>query len=188
MAVNPDRHAGLSVLRNSELGGPASRSLLIIVGLPIAVVIAWAFELTPQGIKRTEVADALPAASARKKHAWIYVTVAGALLSIGIFFVGRYTAATRQGSTADVSAKSIAVLPFENLNHDPDTDYLCDGIPESINNSLSELPTLKVMSRSSVFHYKGKETDAQTVGRELKVQTGTSQAGSDNMPMLCQSA
>src|SRR3984893_48338 len=145
--------------------------LLIIVGFPIAVVIAWAFELTPQGIKRTEVADALPAASARKKHAWIYVTVAGALLSIGIFFVGRYTAATKQGAPVDVSTKSIAVLPFENLNHDPDTDYLCDGIPESINNSLSELPTLKVMSRSSVFHYKGKETDAQTVGRELKVQT-----------------
>jgi TolB-like protein/Flp pilus assembly protein TadD len=145
--------------------------LLIIVGFPIAVVIAWAFELTPQGIKRTEVADALPAASARKKHAWIYVTVAGALLSIGIFFVGRYTAATKQGAPADVSTKSIAVLPFENLNHDPDTDYLCDGIPESINNSLSELPTLKVMSRSSVFHYKGKETDAQTVGRELKVKT-----------------
>ena len=145
--------------------------LLIIVGFPIALVIAWAFELTPQGIKRTEVADALPAASARKKHAWVYITGAAALLTIGIFFVGRYTAATKQGSPVDVSAKSIAVLPFENLNRDPDVDYLCDGIPESINNSLSELPKLKVMSRNSVFHYKGKETDAQTVGRELKVQT-----------------
>ena len=120
---------------------------------------------------RTEVSDASPAASARKKHAWIYITGAAALLTIGIFFVGRYTAATKQGSPVDVSAKSIAVLPFENLNRDPDVDYLCDGIPESINNSLSELPTLKVMSRNSVFHYKGKETDAQTVGRELKVQT-----------------
>src|SRR5467141_3278063 len=102
---------------------------LVAVGFPIALVIAWAFELTPQGIKRTEVADALPAASARNKHAWIYVTVGGALLSIGIFFLVRYTAATKQGSPADVSTKSIAVLPFENLNHDPDTDYLCDGIP-----------------------------------------------------------
>jgi len=63
------------------------------------------------------------------------------------------------------------VLPFENQNRDPDTDYLCDGIPESIINSLSELPKLKVMSRNSVFHYKGKEADAQTVGKELKVQT-----------------
>jgi adenylate cyclase len=145
--------------------------LLIIVGFPIAVVIAWAFELTPQGIKRTEVADALPARPEKQKHAWIYVTVGAALLSIGIFFVGRYTVMTRQGSPADVSAKSIAVLPFENLNRDPDTDYLCDGIPESIINSLSELPKLKVMSRNSVFHYKGKETDAQTVAKELKVQT-----------------
>ena len=63
------------------------------------------------------------------------------------------------------------MLPFENQNRDPDTDYLCDGIPESIINSLSELPKLKVMSRNSVFHYKGKEPDAQAVGKELKVQT-----------------
>ncbi len=63
------------------------------------------------------------------------------------------------------------MLPFENQNRDPATDYLSDGIPESIINSLSELPKLKVMSRNSVFHYKGKETDAPTVGKELKVQT-----------------
>jgi len=89
-----------------------------------------------------------------------------------LFFVGRYTA--QQNSSASptsLSEKSIAVLPFENQNRDPDTDYLCDGIPESIINSLSELPKLKVMSRNSVFHYKGKQTDAQTVGKELKVQT-----------------
>jgi serine/threonine-protein kinase len=67
-------------------------------------------------------------------------------------------------------AKSIAVLPFDNQNRDPDTDYLSDGIPESIINSLSQLPNLKVMSRNSVFHYKGKDTDAQAVAKELKVQ------------------
>jgi TolB-like protein/Flp pilus assembly protein TadD len=69
------------------------------------------------------------------------------------------------------SEKSIAVLPFENQNRDLDTDYLCDGIPESIIHSLSGLPKLKVMSRNSVFHYKGKQTDAQTVAKELKVQS-----------------
>jgi serine/threonine-protein kinase len=67
-------------------------------------------------------------------------------------------------------AKSIAVLPFDNQNRDPDTDYLSDGIPESIINSLSQLPNLKVMSRNSVFHYKGKDMDAQAVAKELKVQ------------------
>jgi eukaryotic-like serine/threonine-protein kinase len=65
---------------------------------------------------------------------------------------------------------SVAVLPFVNANADPNIDYLSDGIPESIINSLSQFPNLKVMSRNSVFHYKGKDTNAQAVARELKVQ------------------
>src|SRR5439155_1959592 len=60
--------------------------LLIILGLPIALVLAWMFEITPQGIKRTETADAMPAAARKKKHAWIYVVVIGAAISIGLFF------------------------------------------------------------------------------------------------------
>src|SRR6266436_4959696 len=72
--------------------------------------------------------------------------------------------------TARPPEKSIAVLPFDNQNRDPDTDYLSDGIPESIIHSLSQLPNLKVMSRNSVFHYKGKDTNAQAVAKELKVQ------------------
>jgi len=106
-----------------------------------------------------------------KRRTWIYVTLIGAALSFALFFVGRLSAPSSSASPAVLPEKSIAVLPFENQNRDPDTDYLCDGIPESIINSLSELPKLKVMSRNSVFHYKGKEADAQTVGKELKVQT-----------------
>jgi len=143
--------------------------VLMALGFPIALLIAWAFELTPQGLKRTEDAD-LVAPARTKSHTWIYVVIVGVLLSIGLFFVGRYTALDHV-TTSGLSEKSIAVLPFENQNHDPDADYLCDGIPESIINSLSELPKLKVMSRNSVFHYKGKEVDAQTAGKELKVQT-----------------
>jgi TolB-like protein len=158
--------------------------LAVVLGFPIAVILAWAFELTPEGIKQTEDADLLAARAAQatgatsthraysKSRTWIYVTTIGAALSVGLFFIGRYTARnSSSASSAGLPEKSIAVLPFENQNRDPDTDYLCDGIPESIINSLSELPKLKVMSRNSVFHYKGKETDAPTVGRELKVQT-----------------
>jgi adenylate cyclase len=154
--------------------------LVVVLGFPIAVILAWAFELTPEGIKQTEDVDpfdarsgqAVPPGRVSKNRTWIYVTVIGAALSVGLFFIGRYTARTGSGaSPSDLPAKSIAVLPFDNQNRDPDNDYLCDGIPESIINSLSELPKLKVMSRNSVFHYKGKETDAQTVGKELKVQT-----------------
>ena len=144
--------------------------LAIIIGFPIALVLAWAFELTPEGIKHTEDVD-LSDKRVSKKRTWIYVTLIGAALSFALFFVGRLSAPNSSASPALLPEKSIAVLPFENQNRDPDTDYLCDGIPESIINSLSELPKLKVMSRNSVFHYKGKEADAQTVGKELKVQT-----------------
>jgi adenylate cyclase len=142
---------------------------VIALGFPIALIIAWAFELTPEGLKRTEFADELPKKSARS-HAWIYVVVIAGAISVSLFFLGRYTATSKQSVSAELPAKSIAVLPFDNQNRDPDTEYLSDGIPESIINSLSQLPNLKVMSRNSVFHYKGKDTDAQAVAKELKVQ------------------
>src|SRR6201987_5325460 len=69
--------------------------ILIIVGLPIALVLAWSFEITPQGIKRTETADAMPGTARQKKHTWIYVVVIGGLVSIGLFFLGRYSAESR---------------------------------------------------------------------------------------------
>src|SRR3954451_16316708 len=73
--------------------------VLIAIGFPIALVIAWAFEATPEGIKRTENVD--PAASARqpRKHAWIFVVIIGAAFSIGLFFIGRYTGRNTAGAT-----------------------------------------------------------------------------------------
>jgi adenylate cyclase len=140
--------------------------MLIVIGFPIALVIAWAFELTPEGLKRTEFADELPTKAPRNR-AWIYVVILAGAISMGVFFLGRYTSSKQ---SAELPSKSIAVLPFDNQNRDPDTDYLSDGIPESIINSLSQLPNLKVMSRNSVFHYKGKDIDAPAVAKELKVQ------------------
>ncbi len=139
--------------------------VLIVIGFPIAIVIAWAFELTPEGLKRTEFADELPKKSARS-HAWIYVVVIAGAISVSLFFLGRYTSSKQ---TAELPAKSIAVLPFDNQNRDPDTDYLSDGIPESIINSLSQLPQLRVMARSMVFSYKGKDVDPRKVGNDLGV-------------------
>src|ERR1700720_1469579 len=65
--------------------------LLIIIGFPIALILAWAFELTPEGLKRTEDVD-LAKQSRRKSGAWIYIVIVGALFSVGLFFVGRYSA------------------------------------------------------------------------------------------------
>src|SRR6266571_2919120 len=102
--------------------------VLIAIGFPIALVIAWAFEATPEGIKRTEDVD-LRAARPAKKHAWIYVVVVGAAISIALFFIGRYSVRnTASAARTGLSAKSIAVLPFENLSSDKENAYFADGI------------------------------------------------------------
>src|SRR5881394_595713 len=72
--------------------------LAIVIGFPVALVIAWAFELTPQGLKRTEDVD-LAAQGSTKSHAWIYIVIVGAAFSIGLIFVGRYTARNTAGGT-----------------------------------------------------------------------------------------
>lgn len=91
-----------------------------------------------------------------------------ALFVIAVGLVGLI--AYLHAPNTEVAIESIAVLPFVNPNNDPNTEYLSDGIPEGIINSLSQLANLKVMSRNSVFHYKGKDINAQTVAKELNVQ------------------
>ncbi len=82
------------------------------------------------------------------------------------FYIGR-----RNNSAASIDGiDSVAVLPFVNINNDPNTEYLSDGISDSIINSLSRLPALKVMSLNAVLRYKGKQTDAQAVGHDLNVK------------------
>src|SRR5215468_3346006 len=117
--------------------------VLIAIGFPIALVIAWAFEATPEGIKRTEDVDPVAVARAPKKHAWIYVVVIGAAISIGLFFVGRYSArSTSTGS--ELPSKSIAVLPFDNLSRDPDNAFFAEGVQDEILTRLAKVADLKV--------------------------------------------
>src|SRR6266446_6551575 len=142
--------------------------LLIIIGLPIALVLAWSLEITPQGIKRTETADAMPATARKKKHVWIYVVVIGAILSIGLFFLGRYTALDT-ASPARTSNKSIAVLPFSDLSPNHDQESFSDGMAEEILNALAHIKDLKVVGRASSFFYKGKNVSLKQIGSELGV-------------------
>jgi adenylate cyclase len=147
--------------------------LLIILGLPVALVLAWMFELTPEGLKRTEDVD--PAASARqpRKHAWIVVVIVGAAISVALFFFGRYSAQRSRPSEAaadlSVPQKSIAVLPFENLSDDKNTAYFSDGITEEILNALAQIPGLKVAARRSAFQFKGNDLDLRKIGQLLGV-------------------
>ncbi len=142
--------------------------VLIILGLPIALAIAWAFESTPQGLKRTEEADAMPVEAAHAKRAWIYVAIVGGLLSVGLFFVGRYTAVTKQN--AGSSAKSIAVLPFENLSDDKQNTYFADGVQDQILTNLAKVSDLKVISHTSARQYKsGIQRNLREIGHQLGV-------------------
>src|SRR5437667_2489913 len=143
--------------------------LLIILGLPIALVLAWTFELTPQGIKRTETADAMPEAARQKKHTWIYVVVIGGVFSIGLFFLGRYSAGNGTAAGAELPAKSIAVLPFSDLSPNHDQESFSVGMAEEILNALAHIRGLKVVGRASSFFYKGKNVGLKQIGSELGV-------------------
>jgi TolB-like protein len=142
--------------------------LLIIIGFPIALVIAWAFELTPEGLKRTEVADAAPAQRSRSR-AWIYVVLIAGALSAGLFFLGRFTASTKQSVLALVSSKSIAVLPFDNLSRDPDNAYFASGIQDEIITRLAKIADLKVISRTSTQQYQSKPGNLAEIAKQLGV-------------------
>jgi TolB-like protein/Flp pilus assembly protein TadD len=143
--------------------------LLIILGLPIALILAWMFELTPQGIKRTETADAMPAAAHHKKRAWIYVVVIGGVLSIGLFSLGRYSAGTRQSQSSALPAKSIAVLPFDNLSRDPNNAYFAEGIQDEILTRLAKVADLKVISHTSTQRFKSAPEDLRQIAKQLGV-------------------
>ena len=118
--------------------------LLLILGFPIALVLAWAFDLTPQGLKRTEWADHEPARPSRNK-AW------------------------RQTESVKVPAKSIAVLPFENRSEDKANAYFADGIQDEILTLLSKIADLKVISRTSTQRYRSKPDNLSEIGKQLGV-------------------
>ena len=143
--------------------------LLIILGLPIAMILAWMFELTPEGVKRTETADAMPGTARRKKHVWIYIVVIGVLFSIGLFFLGGYMARNSHASSNESAAKSIAVLPFDNLSRDPDNAYFSEGVQDEILTRLAKVADLKVISRTSTQHFKSTPENLPQIAKQLGV-------------------
>jgi TolB-like protein/Tfp pilus assembly protein PilF len=178
--------------------------VLVAAGFPIALVIAWAFELTPEGIKHTEdvnpfdlrsyhgaQAEQILAKKRVRSHAWIYVVVIGAVVSIGLFFLGRFTAGTKTASSPSDTAtsKSIAVLPFENLSDDKSATYFADGIQDQILTKLASIADLKVISRTSTAKYKSKPEDLKTVSQQLGVANvleGTVQKAADKVRISVQ--
>jgi len=155
--------------------------LLLVIGFPIALIIAWAFELTPEGLKRTDFADELPTKSARSR-AWIYVVIIAAAISVGLFFLGRHT--SKQSEAGQAPVKSIAVLPFENLSHDPDNAYFAEGVKDELLARLSKVADLKVISIRSTEQLKVSADDLTQIARKFGVANilaGSVQRSSDQV-------
>jgi serine/threonine-protein kinase len=147
--------------------------LVVVLGFPIALIIAWAFEMTPQGMKRAEdIApnEYIPHWSARRFAALI-VTIAMLATGLMMFPLVRSKSTSRAQITAAStrSQKSIAVLPLLNENGNPDDEYFSDGLSEELIAALAQVKGLKVIGRSSSFRFKGKKDDSKTIGEKLGV-------------------
>jgi TolB-like protein/Flp pilus assembly protein TadD len=140
--------------------------LAIVLGFPVALILAWAFELTPEGIKRAEDADL--AKSRPSNRTWIFVaTIAGAL-AVGLFFLGRFTASSPT-ATAERALDSIAVLPFKPVTTENRDPVLEMGMADSLISKLSSTGQIVVRSLTSVRKYAALDQDPLVAGRELQV-------------------
>jgi len=135
--------------------------LVLLLGFPVALVLAWAFEMTPQGIK-------VEAGGFGTKR---FVGVALVLAALAVVWFYRGQPSYRKDDVeAQTGPPSVAVLPFENLSGDPSQDYFSDGMTEELLNVLAQVKGLQVAARTSVFQFKGKGGDVREIGHKLGVQ------------------
>ena len=164
-------------------------TLLILAGFPIALALAWAFQVTPEGLQRTDPATAadLDAIVAQPRGQRWPAGVLGLLGGIAIATAGWWALGSRPATDdpgarddestaalaepADVYLASLAVLPFANRSDNPENEYFTDGVHDDILTALSRLEDLKLISRTSVMQYRDTETSIREIGRELGVTT-----------------
>jgi len=152
---------------------------ILLIGFPLALIFAWAFELTPEGVKREKnvVRDqSITHATGRKLNTVIIavLTIAVALFSFDKFVLGPEAPQSTTPVLEPVAAEtpqSIAVLPFVNMSSDPEQEYFSDGLSEEILNLLAKIPNLKVIGRTSSFAFKGKNQDLRAIGEALGAKT-----------------
>jgi TolB-like protein/Flp pilus assembly protein TadD len=143
--------------------------MLIVIGFPIALVIAWAFELTPEGLKRTEDVDLSKSITRKTGRQLDFFIIAVLLLVIAILVFQRLHPNVSPAVSSSLE-KSIAVLPFENLSRDPDNVFFTDGVQDEILTDLAKIADLKVISRTSVMQYKGGlKRNLPEIAQALKV-------------------
>ena len=153
--------------------------VLVLVGFPIALVISWAFEMTPEGMKRT--ADISPQ-DVQSMPYWSKKKFAGFIVGVVIIAAGllayqllrprsshEVSGVAQTDAAATIAEKSIAVLPFENLSSDKENAYFAEGIQDEILTRLSKIAALKVISRTSTQKYKSAPDNLRDIGRQLGV-------------------
>jgi TolB-like protein len=166
---------------------------IVLLGFPLALVLAWALEVTPDGIRRTEqagngeIAEIVALPASKRWPAGLLALAGFAALVGGVWFAGQRTGASaaltetpRQNAApeirlamtdlADDSRPSIAVLPFADMSPEGDQGYFSDGMTEEILNVLAKITELRVTARTSAFAFKGRDTDLRLVGDSLGVQ------------------
>src|SRR6266446_3168111 len=136
--------------------------VLLLAGFPIALILAWAFDVTPEGVRVTAPSPSLPAHRRGRRNLFILLTIGVVVSAVtGFFLLPR--------ASARKLDRSIAVLPFENLSDDKENAFFADGIQDDILTNLSKIGELKVISRTSVMPYRGKATNVRDIGKQLGV-------------------
>ena len=149
--------------------------LLLIIGFPIALILAWAFELTPEGIKRESEIAPDPSAARRTGKRIVGLTIVAGIIAAGLLAFQLWHSKLVSNATPsvaaafDTDARGIAVLPLVNTSGDPANEYFSDGLSEELIAVLAKIPDLKVIGRSSSFLFKGKSDDSKTIGEKLGV-------------------
>jgi len=146
---------------------------LVIIGFPFALIFAWAFELTPDGIKREKDVDrneSITAQTGRKLNATIIVIL---VVALGFMLADKFLLSGDTDIAGEIAAvdikPSIAVLPFVNMSDDRDNEYFSDGLSEELLNLLAKIPALHVAGRTSSFQFKGTNEDLRLIGEKLNV-------------------
>jgi TolB-like protein len=153
--------------------------VLMLAGLPLILIFSWAFELTPEGLKKTRDVDVEESVTATTGKKLNYTIIAVLVMTIGFFLWERQglveqaeqTAAEgTQEVTQTTGAASVAVLPFVNMSADQEQEYFSDGISEELLNLLAKIPELRVPARTSSFQFKGQNLDIGKVAEQLNVE------------------
>jgi serine/threonine-protein kinase len=140
----------------------------LLLGFPVVLVVAWIYELTPEGLQRT---DDIPPGQSMGRHAGrrIDFAIIAVLLAVIAFMSWQHFRGRTTTGADETPAKSIAILPFVDLSQSRDQEYLSDGVTEQIIDSLSHLHNLLVVARTTVFSFKNKSGDIREIGRQLQV-------------------